>query len=135
MNILIIEIVPFIIVISSMYYNMLNFSSSILKVVIKLNEYNHKVEPSLILSTWSLNLNGGMPLVKGSTIINLVLICSMTIFLSFTLSLMAKYLRSMCLLQLPLFLFLAIKTAADLSSFTGSGVIQISVAYVKHSAP
>ena len=39
----------------------------------------------------------------------------MTTFLSFTLSLMAKYLMLMCLLQLPLLLFLSIKTATELS--------------------
>ena len=73
--------------------------------------YNHKVESSPILSTWSLNLNGGMSLVKESAI---TLICSMIIFLSFTLSLMAKYLMSMCLLWLSLLLFLAIKTTAEI---------------------
>ena len=39
----------------------------------------------------------------------------MTTFSSFTLSLMTKYLMSMCLLGLPLLLFLAIKTATKLS--------------------
>ena len=39
----------------------------------------------------------------------------MITFLSFTFSLMAKYLMSMCLLGLPLLLFLAIKTATKLS--------------------
>ena len=64
----------------------------------KLNVYNHKEEPSPIFSTWSLNFSGGMPLVKGSTIINSVLMCLMTT----TFSLMAKYLMAMCLLRLPL---------------------------------
>jgi hypothetical protein len=63
-----------------------------------------------------------MPLVKGSTIISSVLTCSMTTFFSLTRSLMAKYLMSMCLLQLPLLLFLAIKTAAELSQYILNGL-------------
>ncbi|KAM7491980.1 hypothetical protein LguiA_034901 [Lonicera macranthoides] len=56
-----------------------------------------------------------MPLVKGSAIINSVFTCSITTFSSLTRSLMAKYLMSICLLRLPLLLFLAINTAAELS--------------------
>jgi len=70
-----------------------------------------------------------MPLVKGSVIINSVLICSMTTFLSFTLSLMAKYLMSMCLLRLPLLLFLAIKTAVELSQKILKGLEIVSTIF------
>ena len=63
-----------------------------------------------------------MPLVKGSTIINSVLMCLMTNVLSLTHSLMAKYLMSMCLLRLQLLLFLAKKTAVELSQNTFSGL-------------
>ena len=58
-----------------------------------------------------------MPLVKGSTIINLVLTCSMTTLYSLAHSLMAKYLMSMGLLQLPFLLFLAINTIVALSQY------------------
>ena len=83
---------------------------------------NYIMEPNLIFITWSLNLNGGMPLVKGSTIINSVLMCSMTTFFYLTRSRMAKYLMSMCLFRLPLLLFLAIKTAAELSQYILNGL-------------
>src|ERR1044072_5206560 len=63
-----------------------------------------------------------MPLVKQSAIINSMLTCSMTTFFSLTRSLMAKYLMSMCLLRLPLLLFLAIKTAAELSQYIFNGL-------------
>ena len=59
----------------------------------------------------------GMPLVKGSTIINSMLTCSMTTLFSLTRSLMAKYLMLMCLLQLPLLLFPATNTAVELSQY------------------
>ena len=53
----------------------------------------------------------------------------MTTFLSFTLSLMAKYLMSMCLLRLPLLLFLAIKTAAELSQKILKGLEIVSIIF------
>ena len=55
--------------------------------------------------------------MKGSTIINSVLTCSITIVFSLTRSLMAKYLMSTCLFQLLLLLFLAIKTVAELLQY------------------
>ena len=63
-----------------------------------------------------------MPLVKGSAIINLVLTCSITTIFSLTRSLKAKYLMSMCLFQLLLLLFLAIKIAAELSQYIFNGL-------------
>jgi hypothetical protein len=83
---------------------------------------NYIMEPSPIFITCSLNLNGGIPLVKGSTIINSVLTCSMTTFFSLTCSLMAKYLMPMCLFRLPLLLFLAIKTTIELSQYILNGL-------------
>lgn len=59
-------------------------------------------------TAWSLNLDGDMSLIKGSTIINLVLMCS--IIAVFSLILMAKYIPLMCLLWFPLLLFLSEKT-------------------------
>jgi len=53
----------------------------------------------------------------------------MTIFLSYILSLMAKYLMSMCLLQLPLLLFLAIKTATELSQKILKGLDIVSIIF------
>ena len=83
---------------------------------------NYIRELSPMFTIWSLNFNGGMPLVKGSVIINLVLMCSITTFFSLTRSLMARFLMSMCLLQLPLLLFLAIKTPAELSQYMLNGL-------------
>ena len=83
---------------------------------------NYIRELSPMFTTWSLNFNDGMPLVKGSTIIHSVLMCSITIFLSLTRSLMAIYLMSMCLIQLPLLLFFAIKTAIELSQYILNGL-------------
>ena len=60
------------------------------------------MEPNLILTTRFLNLNGGMHFVKGSTIINSMLTCSMTIFFPLTCSFMTKYFMLMYLLRLPL---------------------------------
>lgn len=68
-----------------------------------------KVRSSPIVTTWSLNLCGGMALVKWSANICLVLICSITTFFSLKCSFMARYLMSMCLLQLPLFFALSHK--------------------------
>jgi hypothetical protein len=53
-----------------------------------------------------LNLNDDMPLLKGSTIINLILICLMNTFFSLTCFLLAKYLMLIYLFQLPYLLFL-----------------------------
>jgi len=58
-----------------------------------------------------------MPFVNGSTIISLVLMFSMIISFALTRCLMAKYLMSMCLIQLPLLLFLAKKRATELSKY------------------
>src|SRR5215469_4947586 len=63
-----------------------------------------------------------MPLVKRSAIINSVLMCSMVILFSLTRSRMANYLMSMCLLRLPLLLFLARKTVAELSQYILNGL-------------
>ena len=63
-----------------------------------------------------------MSLVKGSTIFNLVLMCSITTVFSLTRYLMAKYLMSICLFRLLLLLFLAIKTAAELSQYIFNGL-------------
>lgn len=53
----------------------------------------------------------------------------MTTFLSFTFSLMAKYLMLMCLLRLPLLLFLAIKTATELSQKILKGLEIVSTIF------
>ena len=55
----------------------------------KVHPYNENQikEPNPILSTWSLNFNGGIPFVKGLAIINLVLMCSMATDFSLTRSL------------------------------------------------
>ena len=79
------------------------------------NEILHTLSP--IVTKWSLNFCGGMPLVKGSTNMTSVLTCSMTTFLSLTRSRSARYLMSICFLWLPLLLFLAIKTAVELSQY------------------
>ena len=93
----------------------------------KMSRYrNYMMDPNPILDTWSLNLNGGMPLVKGSAIINSVLMCSMTTLLSLTRSRMAKYLMSMCLLRLPLLLFLARNTTDELSQNILNGLDTVS---------
>jgi len=99
------------------YHNIRVSTLTYMYTIIKWNQ----VSFSLMI----LNLNGDMSLGKGSTIINSVLICSMTTFLSFTLSLMAKYLMLICLLGLPLFLFLAIRTTTKLSQkiFKGLEII------------
>jgi len=54
---------------------------------------------------------------------------SMTTFLSFTISLMAKYLMSMCLLRLPLLLPLAIKTTTELSQKIFEGLEIVSTIF------
>ena len=68
-----------------------------------------------MLVTCSLKFLIGKPLFRGSAIINLVIMCSMTILFSLTRSRMAKYLMLICLLRLPHLSFLAKKTAAELS--------------------
>ena len=78
---------------------------------------NHIMKLSLIRTTWSLKFFDVMPLVKGSTIINSVLMWSVVTFYSLTHSFMAKYLMSMYLLWLPLLLFLAMKITAELSQY------------------
>ena len=84
--------------------------------IISLIEFHYRLQcGTKSHSLYHLNLNGGMPLVKGSANINLVLTCSMTTFLSLTYFLMARYLMLICLLQLPLQLFFAINTVATLS--------------------
>ena len=75
------------------------------------------MESSPLFITSSLNLNGGMLLVKGSPIINSILICPMITLFSLTCSIMAKYLMLVCLLPLPLLLFLTIKTVSKLSQY------------------
>ena len=85
---------------------------------------NHRFSMVLspILDTWSLNTNSGMPFVKGSVIINLVLMCSTVTLFSLTHSRMVKYLMSMCLLRLPLLLLLARKTTTELSQCILNGL-------------
>ena len=65
----------------------------------------------------------------GSATISSVPICSMMILLSLTFSRTTKYFISMCLLRLPLLLFLAKNTAAALSqrSFIGLGTVSITL--------
>jgi hypothetical protein len=66
-------------------------------------------------STWPLNCFTSKPFVMGSATIDSVLICSMKTSCLLMLSLTLRYLMSMCLLLLPLLLFLEKKTAAELS--------------------
>jgi len=63
-----------------------------------------------------------MPLVNESTIINSELIFLIKIVWSLMRSPMAKYLMPICLLRLPLLLFLAIKTATESSHYIFSGL-------------
>ena len=85
-------------------------------------QWNHIMEPSIIRTTWSLKFLGGMPLVKGLTTINTMLMCSKTTLFSLTHSLMAKYLMSMCLLRLSLLLFLAMNIATKLFQYNFNGL-------------
>ena len=80
------------------------------------------MEPNPIQTILSLNLNGGMPFFKRSDIINSAPTCSMTTFFYLTRSLMAKYLMLICLLRLPLLLFLAIKIVDELSQYIFNGL-------------
>jgi len=69
-----------------------------------------------------------MSFVNGFAIISSILMFSMMISFALTRCLMAKYLMSKCLLQLPLLLFLARITTAELSQyiFNGLGIESIT---------
>ena len=70
---------------------------------------------SSICSTWLLNCFNDKPLVMGSAIISSMRICSMNTSFISMFSLTRRYLMLICLLLLPLLLFLEKKMAARLS--------------------